>query len=54
MVPLRAERMERLLGERIEEETAGGILERLGFERTDDGLASSRPGATATSSARPT
>jgi phenylalanyl-tRNA synthetase beta chain len=33
VVPLRAERMERLLGERIEEETANGILERLGFER---------------------
>ncbi len=31
VVPLRAERMERLLGERIEEETASGILERLGF-----------------------
>ena len=57
MVPLRAERMEKLLGERIDEETATGILERLGFElrRPDDGLAwRCRPGATATSSARST
>ena len=30
-MPLRAERMEKLLGERIEDETAAGILERLGF-----------------------
>ena len=30
--PLRAERMEKLLGEHIDEETASGILERLGFE----------------------
>jgi phenylalanyl-tRNA synthetase beta chain len=37
VVSLRAERMERLLGERIEEETANGILERLGFKHTDDG-----------------
>ena len=37
MVPLRAERMERLLGERIDDETASGILERLGFAQTDDG-----------------
>ena len=37
VVPLRAERMERLLGERIDEETADGILERLGFRQTDDG-----------------
>jgi phenylalanyl-tRNA synthetase beta chain len=37
VVPLRAERMERLLGERIDEETANGILERLGFAPTDDG-----------------
>jgi phenylalanyl-tRNA synthetase beta chain len=37
VVPLRAERMERLLGERIEGETANGILERLGFKHTDDG-----------------
>ena len=37
VVPLRAERMERLLGERIEDETAGGILERLGFEGAEDG-----------------
>jgi phenylalanyl-tRNA synthetase beta chain len=34
---LRAERMERLLGERIEEGTAHGILERLGFELVDEG-----------------
>src|SRR5918992_662827 len=33
VVPLRYARMEKLLGERIEEETARGILERLGFER---------------------
>jgi phenylalanyl-tRNA synthetase beta chain len=31
-VPLRAARMEKLLGERIEEETAKGILGRLGFD----------------------
>ena len=37
VVTLRAERMERLLGERIEDETAAGILERLGFSPTDDG-----------------
>ena len=37
IVPLRAERMERLLGERIEDGTAAGILERLGFAATDDG-----------------
>jgi phenylalanyl-tRNA synthetase beta chain len=37
VVPLRAERMERLLGERIADETANGILERLGFAQTDDG-----------------
>jgi phenylalanyl-tRNA synthetase beta chain len=35
-VPLRAERMERLLGERIDEPTAVGILERLGFSREAD------------------
>jgi phenylalanyl-tRNA synthetase beta chain len=39
VVPLRAARMERLLGERIEEETADGILERLGFERVGSGAA---------------
>jgi phenylalanyl-tRNA synthetase beta chain len=33
VVPLRYARMEKLLGERIEDETARGILERLGFER---------------------
>ncbi len=32
VVSLRAERMEKLLGEEIEDETASGILERLGFE----------------------
>ncbi len=32
VVPLRQARMEKLLGERIEPETADGILERLGFE----------------------
>ena len=37
VVPLRAERMERVLGERIDEETASAILERLGFRHTDDG-----------------
>jgi phenylalanyl-tRNA synthetase beta chain len=37
VVPLRAPRMERLLGERIEEETANGILERLGFARVEGG-----------------
>jgi phenylalanyl-tRNA synthetase beta chain len=37
VVPLRAERMERLLGERIDEDTASGILERLGFERAERG-----------------
>jgi phenylalanyl-tRNA synthetase beta chain len=33
VVPLRHARMEKLLGERIEDETARGILVRLGFER---------------------
>jgi phenylalanyl-tRNA synthetase beta chain len=37
VVALRAERMERLLGERVEDETASAILERLGFRQTDDG-----------------
>jgi len=37
VAPLRAERMERLLGERIEAETASGILERLGFEPVAEG-----------------
>ena len=37
VVPLRAERMERLLGERIPDETAGAILDRLGFDRTEAG-----------------
>jgi phenylalanyl-tRNA synthetase beta chain len=37
VVPLRAERMEKLLGESIEEETASAILERLGFEPQEGG-----------------
>jgi phenylalanyl-tRNA synthetase beta chain len=37
VVPLRAERMEKLLGERIDESTAAGILERLGFEASEGG-----------------
>ncbi|HEX6651942.1 MAG TPA: phenylalanine--tRNA ligase subunit beta [Thermoleophilaceae bacterium] len=37
VVPLRAERMEKLLGERIDESTTTGILERLGFERSGEG-----------------
>src|SRR5215210_641704 len=36
VTPLRAERMERLLGERIDEDTASGILERLGFRLLPD------------------
>jgi phenylalanyl-tRNA synthetase beta chain len=47
VVPLRAERMERLLGERIEQETASGILERLGFEREARGAAAAGGAATA-------
>jgi phenylalanyl-tRNA synthetase beta chain len=43
VVPLRAARMEKLLGERIDEETAKGILERLGFE-----LVGKEPGGAAT------
>ena len=35
-VPLRAARMEKLLGEEIPEETATGILERLGFEPANE------------------
>jgi phenylalanyl-tRNA synthetase beta chain len=35
VVPLRYARMEKLLGERIETQTARGILERLGFERSE-------------------
>jgi len=34
--PLRAERIEKLLGEHIDEATASGILERLGFEHQPD------------------
>src|ERR671914_667835 len=37
VVPLRYARMEKLLGERIEEETARGILERLGFDGVPPG-----------------
>jgi phenylalanyl-tRNA synthetase beta chain len=44
VVPLRAARMERLLGEHIEEETANGILDRLGFEMVG-GYAGGGPGA---------
>jgi phenylalanyl-tRNA synthetase beta chain len=36
VIPLRPERMEKLLGERIDEETTRGILERLGFEPLPD------------------
>jgi phenylalanyl-tRNA synthetase beta chain len=36
VVPLRHERMEKLLGERIEPDAVHGILERLGFERQGD------------------
>ena len=36
VVPLRARRMERLLGERIPEETANAILGRLGFEHVGE------------------
>ena len=42
VVPLRPARMEKLLGERIEDETARGILERLGFEHTGDDESASR------------
>src|ERR671915_1472429 len=45
VVPLRHARMEKLLGERIEPETARGILERLGFERV--GAAAAETGAAA-------
>jgi phenylalanyl-tRNA synthetase beta chain len=37
VVPLRAERMERLLGEQIDDGAAAGILERLGFVAEQDG-----------------
>jgi phenylalanyl-tRNA synthetase beta chain len=37
VVPLRAARMDKLLGERIDEDTASGILKRLGFGRADEG-----------------
>jgi phenylalanyl-tRNA synthetase beta chain len=36
VIPLRPERMEKLLGERIDDETTRGILERLGFELLSD------------------
>ncbi|MEA2406259.1 MAG: phenylalanyl-tRNA synthetase beta chain [Thermoleophilaceae bacterium] len=39
VVALRAERMERVLGERIETEAAFGILERLGFEPAGERVA---------------
>jgi phenylalanyl-tRNA synthetase beta chain len=39
LVPLRAERMEKLLGERIDEATTHGILERLGFRFDEEGWA---------------
>jgi phenylalanyl-tRNA synthetase beta chain len=42
LVPLRAPRMEKLLGEHIDEETASGILERLGFELVDGDDSASR------------
>ena len=42
LVPLRAARMEKLLGEHIDEETASGILERLGFELVDSDDSASR------------
>jgi phenylalanyl-tRNA synthetase beta chain len=48
VVPLRAERMEKLLGESIEEETASAILERLGFvlggEQGSGGSGAEAPG----------
>jgi phenylalanyl-tRNA synthetase beta chain len=48
VVPLRAARMERLLGEQIDEGTADGILERLGFEedggRSEGGAGAEMPG----------
>jgi phenylalanyl-tRNA synthetase beta chain len=37
LVPLRADRMEKLLGERIDEASAHGILERLGFGFHEEG-----------------
>jgi phenylalanyl-tRNA synthetase beta chain len=40
LVPLRAERMERLLGERVDEATTHAILGRLGFEFDEEGWAS--------------
>src|SRR6185503_11749154 len=39
LVPLRAERMEKLLGERIDEATTHAILGRLGFEFDEEGWA---------------
>jgi phenylalanyl-tRNA synthetase beta chain len=36
VIPLRPERMEKLLGEHIDDETTRGILERLGFELLSD------------------
>jgi phenylalanyl-tRNA synthetase beta chain len=45
VVPLRSERMERLLGERIETDTANGILERLGFAHESAAAVAGGPGA---------
>jgi phenylalanyl-tRNA synthetase beta chain len=42
VVPLRAERMERLLGEPIADDTATAILERLGFGLVDDSAGGGR------------
>ena len=47
VVPLRAARMEKLLGERIDEETATGILKRLGFELVGGAEAATDGAATA-------
>jgi phenylalanyl-tRNA synthetase beta chain len=47
VVPLRYARMEKLLGERIEEDTARGILGRLGFERVGEGAAAGAEGGAA-------
>jgi phenylalanyl-tRNA synthetase beta chain len=53
VVSLRPARMEKLLGEHIPEQTADGILERLGFERVgEEPVAASTPGANAATSWR--
>ena len=55
VVPLRLDRIERLLGERIEAEHRGGDPQRGSASRPRPAVAGScRPGATATCSARPT